>query len=403
MLLERLTLRDFRNFEACELDLGARFTVLYGHNGAGKTNLLEAVYLVSTLRSFRTTDQAAMVRRDALGAAVELRAHDPDVDLSTTLGVRLERRGSGARRAASADGKLVRSAADFYGRIRAVLFTPEDLGVLRGSPSGRRQFLDRMLFARDRTHIADVQAYDKLVRSRNHVLREDLSSRQRDDLLDTYETGLADLGARVWTRRTRLLEELAGPFAAAFTRIHGHAGPAPTDDAADPLSASVRYASKLDDVEPARRNATLLEVLRDRRREDQRRGTTSVGPHRDDLEVALDGRPAADFASQGQARALVLAFKLAEVQVAHAAMGKRPLLLLDDVSSELDPRRTALLFATLADDVGQCVLTTTSPRHIELPAEARAHYCHVDRGSIRPTGASGMGAAAGSGVRETGL
>ena len=386
MLLEHLTLRDFRNLEHCELELGERFTVLFGHNGAGKTNVLEAIYLVSTLRSFRTADQAALIRREAMAGSVELRAHDPCIDLATTLAVRLERRGTGARRSATADGKHVRAAADFYGRIRAVLFTPEDLGVLRGSPSGRRQFLDRMLFARERQHIADVQAYEKLVRSRNHVLRDDSGSRQADDLLDTYETGLAEIGARVWSRRTRLLDELAEPFATAFERIHGHVGPAPDDATARPLVATVRYAAKLGEVALEERGSALAEALRERRREDRRRGSTSVGPHRDDLEVALDGRPAADFASQGQARALVLAFKLAEVRVAHAAMGARPLLLLDDVSSELDPRRSALLFATLAEDVGQCVLTTTAPHHVELPSNVRTRSWHVDRGSIQPAG-----------------
>jgi DNA replication and repair protein RecF len=396
VLLERLTLHDFRNFGTCELELGARFTVLFGHNGAGKTNLLEAIYLVSTLRSFRTSDRSAMIRRDAHSGSVDLRAHDPGLDLSTTLGVRLERRGSGARRAAVADGKHVRSAADFYGRIRAVLFTPEDLGVLRGAPAGRRQFLDRMLFARERTHIADIAAYDKLVRSRNHVLRDESGSAHAEHLLETYETGLAEYGGRIWTRRTELLDELEGPFAAAFARIHGQAGPAPQDAGAQALTAQVRHASKLGDVEPAQRRSVLLEALRDRRREDRRRGATSVGPHRDDIEVELDGRPAADFASQGQARALVLAFKLAEVQVAHAATRTRPLLLLDDVSSELDPRRSALLFATLAQDVGQCVLTTTSPRHIELPSDAQARSWHVDRGCIRPADAAQDSPAAGA-------
>lgn len=389
MLLERLTLRDFRNFGTCELELGPRFTVLFGHNGAGKTNLLEAVYLVSTLRSFRTSDLGALVRQATEGGSVELRAHDSDVGIGTTLTVRLSRHGNATRRTAMADGKHVRSGAEFYGRIRAVLFTPEDLAVLRGSPSGRRRFLDRMLFARDRAHIADVQAYEKLVRSRNHVLRrEDLGSAQREGLLDTYETGLADTGARVWSRRTRLLDELTGPFEAAFARIHGSAGPAPETMNARPLNAAARYHSKLGAIDPTARVEALREALRERRSEDSRRATTTVGPHRDDLVVELDGQPAADFASQGQARALVLAFKLAEVQVAHAATGKPPLLLLDDVSSELDARRSALLFATLAEDVGQCVLTTTSPRHIELPADTRAHHWHVDRGQVRRAGTS---------------
>ncbi len=193
MLLQKLALRDYRNLAEADLDLGQGFTVLWGHNGAGKTNLLEALYLVSTLRSFRTSDQSVMVRHDTAGARVEVQAHDDVLGVGTTLEVRLERRGKSTRRTASADGKVVRSGAQFYGRIRAVLFTPEDLGVLRGSPTGRRQFMDRVLFARDRAHITDVQAYEKLLRSRNRVLRLDGGPppAEREHLLSTYEAGLA--------------------------------------------------------------------------------------------------------------------------------------------------------------------------------------------------------------------
>ncbi|MCA9705600.1 MAG: AAA family ATPase, partial [Myxococcales bacterium] len=165
MQLRALRVRDYRNLAEAELVLGEGFSVLHGHNGAGKTNLLEAIYLVSTLRSFRSSDLGVLVRHEAPGARVELQGFDAALGVSTALEVRLERRGASTRRVASADGKVVRSGAQFYGRVRAVLFTPEDLGVLRGSPTGRRQFLDRVLFARDRGHIADVQAYDKLLRS----------------------------------------------------------------------------------------------------------------------------------------------------------------------------------------------------------------------------------------------
>jgi DNA replication and repair protein RecF len=384
MRLQRLSLRDFRNFEQCGLEFAPRFTVLFGHNGAGKTNVLEAIYLVSTLRSFRTSDQGAMVRHGQPAAQVELVADDPVAGLPTTLEVRLERREKSTRRVATADGKVVRSGAAFYGRISAVLFTPEDLAILRGSPSGRRQFVDRMLFARERAHIGDIQSYEKLLRSRNHVLkREDLPAGERDDLLDTYEAGLAQVGARVWTRRVRLLEELLEPFAATFEGIHGQLGPDPGGSGATAVG-SVRYAAKLGEVEAAEREATLRDALRQRRPDDLRRRMTTVGPHRDDIEVTLDGQPAGDFASQGQARALVLGLKLAELTAARRATGAPPLLLLDDVSSELDPKRSAMLFRTLAQDAGQCILTTTSPDFIDLPGGAQSLEYRVDRGRVEP-------------------
>jgi DNA replication and repair protein RecF len=380
VLVQRLRLADFRNYAAVELALSARFTVVWGHNGAGKTNLLEAVWLTSTLRSFRTSDLGGLVRHGASAAAVDVRVGDDGLGLGSDLGVRLQRGTAGARRTAIADGKPVRAAADFYGRLPAILFTPEDLAVLRGSPSGRRQFVDRMLFARERAHIVDVQAYEKLLRSRNVVLRDDALARgEREQLLATYEDGLADVGARIWTRRARLLELLRAPICDAFARIHGAAGPTPTSGAAPQVELAYRAA--LGDVDENERRAALAEGLATSRREDERRGATSLGPHRDDLVVELDARLAGEFASQGQTRALVLAFKLAELHAA-AAGGRRPLLLLDDVSSELDPERSAMLFAALGEDVGQCILTTTSPDFIRLPADAEVARVGVDRGVI---------------------
>ena len=379
MQLERIGLRDYRNFEFADIAFADRFTVLHGHNGAGKTAVLEAVYLLNTLRSFRSTDLEPLVRHGTTAALIEATVHDAVAGLPSKLEVRLERRDKSTRRTASADGKVVRSGAQFYGRVRAILFTPEDLAVLRGSPSGRRKFLDRMVFARDKGHIADIQAYEKLVRSRNHVLkRDDLSSTARTDLLDTYETGLAEVGARVWTRRVEMVESLADPFATAFAGIHGSIGSTPSGGEA--MFASARYMSKVD-AQPEQREAALRTALAERRGEDLRRRVTTVGPHRDDLDVRLDDAAAADFASQGQARALVLAFKLAELRAAREKSGVPPLLLLDDVSSELDPTRTAMLFETLAADAGQCVMTTTDAAFIRLPEGSRPATWRIDRGT----------------------
>ena len=379
MQLERIGLRDYRNFERADIEFAERFTVLHGHNGAGKTAVLEAIYLLNTLRSFRASEMGPLVRTGTDAALVEATVQDPIAGIPSKLEIRLEKRGASTRRTASADGKVIRSGAQFYGRCRAILFTPEDLAVLRGSPSGRRQFLDRMVFARDKGHIADIQKYEKLVRSRNHVLkREDLSSTARTDLLETYETGLAEVGAQVWTRRVEMVESLAEPFAAAFAGIHGAVGSTPA--AAEAMHAEALYVSKID-AAPDQRAAALREALRERRPEDLRRRVTTVGPHRDDLDVRLGGNAAGDFASQGQARALVLAFKLAELRAARETSGTPPLLLLDDVSSELDPTRTAMLFETLAADAGQCVMTTTDAVFIRLPAGSTPATWRIERGA----------------------
>lgn len=384
MKLRRISLRSFRNFAEVDLELADGFTVLWGHNGAGKTNVLEAIWLVSTLRSFRASDLGPLVRSGSDAAAVTLVADDSMLGVPSTLEVRLQRSGASTRRTAVADGKTVRAAAQFYGRIRAVLFTPEDLGVVRGSPSGRRQFLDRVLFARGRAHIGDVQSYEKLLRSRNRVLKDMQSPAERERLLESYEVGLAEVGARIWTRRAELLAALAEPFADNFARIHGTGGSAPAEAIGPRVPATLTYAAALGDVPAEDRERTLAEALAERRPIDERRGSTTVGPHRDDLQVELDGRPAAEVASQGQCRALVLAFKLAEVGSTRALLGAPPLLLLDDVSSELDPERTLLLFRALAQDAGQCVITTTSPEYIALPTGVSARRLRVDRGIVQP-------------------
>ncbi len=382
MIVRGLELVEFRNLAHAQLELGERFTVLWGHNGAGKTNVLEALYLLSTLRSFRTSDLGALVRTGATTAVVRARGEDERLALPSTLAVSLQRGGNTTRRAALADEKLVRSAADFYGRMRAVLFTPEDLAVLRESPAQRRQLVDRMLFARERLHIVDVQAYERLLRSRNHVLRnEQLAAIERDAMLDTYEAQLAELGARIWTRRTDLLAALMPGVHRGFAEIHGGAGPRPREHEATP-ELRFTYVVHLGEVPDDQRRDALAARLRERRELDRLRGTTSVGPHRDDVRVQLEGRPVAEFASQGQTRAIVLALKLAELELADAA-GVRPLLLLDDVSSELDPQRSEQMFDRLARLVGQCVLTTTAMGFVKLPEAAASQWIAVEQGMLR--------------------
>jgi len=354
VLLEALRAVHFRNLAATSLVPSARFNVIAGENGQGKTNLLEAIYLAGTLRSFRTRSTEELIAWSETEAQVAARVLRGDVERVYEIEL------TARRRTARLDGKVPRSVGDYFGDFNVVLFASEDLRVPRGSPGGRRRFLDRSVFNREVGFLADAQRFMRVLRSRNVLLR---GPDPDAALLDVYDVQLADAGARVLAARRRYLAELAPRFAAAYEAITKSG-----------LGATLRYeASVADDV--------LAPALAASRRRDLARRQTHVGPHVDDLIFLLDGRAAQAYASQGQLRALVLAWKTAEMELLRAAHGDAPVLLLDDVSSELDERRNAFLFEFLARIECQCFVTTTHPRHV-LVTENRQDF-HIVGGCLQ--------------------
>ncbi len=374
-MLERLEVRGFRNLADLDLRFTRRFTVFVGPNGAGKTNLLEAVYLAAYLRSFRCGDLGALVGSDATTALVTAHVRRHPGDPPEALEVRLDRTARGARRTALVAGKRVRRLRDFFGRLKVVLFSPEDLTVLRSGPAARRDLLDRAVAAAEPVHLADLADYDKLVRSRNRLLAEARETGRLDEAwLATYDASLAELGGRIWVRRTAWVEAVRPVFVEEFAAI---CGPDPACDLA--------YVPRIGGVpaDAADAAARLRAALEEGLAEDRRRGRTGAGPHRDDLAVTLGGRPAASFASQGQTRALVLALKLAELSLLAETGGARPTLLLD-VSSELDPERTARLFAVLSRTVDRCLLSTTDRSLVAVGSAADRIEYAVRGGRVEP-------------------
>jgi DNA replication and repair protein RecF len=313
---------------------------------------------VATLRSFRGARADELVAF-AAGEA-RLRAEVERAGLHRTLVVRLAPR----RRQAEVDGKTAASAADDAGGLTAVVFAPEDLRLPKGSPQERRRFLDRAVFETRPAFLREALDYQRLLRHRNALLRRHAGGAPPPlGVLEAYDERLAGAGAVVVRERRRLLDALRGRFARAFAAI----GRMP--DAADLTYACAPAVAAADD--DAAVAAALLAGLEGRRERDLARGFTSVGPHVDDLRVDLGGRPAAAHASQGQIRALVLALKIAEITHVLEITGDPPVLLLDDVSSELDPERNRALFAFLGQVGCQTLITTTDPEHVRLEGGAR--------------------------------
>ena len=260
------------------------------------------------------------------------------------------------------DGKAVRPLARYFGAFNVVVFTPEDLALPRGAPGDRRKFLDRGVFNLEPAYLATATDYDKILRTRNSVLRQagqgTLGARQAEDMLAVYDAQLARYAVEIIAARTRFIATLGPELAAAFAAITRTG-----------LAARAAYASKL-----AGETAAGIEAqLRAGRSRDLASQSTQLGPHRDDVLLELDGREAGSFASQGQLRAIMLAWKTAELTVLGRVHGDLPILLLDDVSSELDPSRNEYLFEHLARLAGQCFITTTHAGHVLLRQD-RADY-----------------------------
>jgi len=345
-----------RNLGPLQLEPRERFNVFSGDNGQGKTNLLEAIFVIAALRSFRTSRLADVVafgaERARLGARVRkddlVRVYEVEVAPGT--------------RKVMLDGKAVRPLARYFGGFNVVVFTPEDLALPRGSPADRRRFLDRGVFNLRPDYLATAQDYERVLKTRNTVLRQAgdgaIDRRRLEDLLAVYDPQLARLGAQVSAARQAFVsvvqDELAAAFAAITRTEH---------------RATVRYALRA----AAASEDALLAALLAARAKDLATRATQVGPHRDDLAFELDGREAGAYASQGQLRAIMLAWKTAELAVLARAHGDSPILLLDDVSSELDPQRNEYLFDHLAGLAGQCFITTTHPGHVLL-RQHRADY-----------------------------
>ena len=357
MKLLALQLLDWRNLAQVVCELHPRCNVLAGENAQGKTNLLEAVYFLGTLRSFRATATEELIRFGQPEAQVRARVERRGLVRLLEVVIRP------GRRSARIDGKAVRSAADWFGGWCAVLFAPEDLRLPRGSPSGRRRFLDRTVASAHPAHVGTAQEYDKLLRSRNAVLREAAGRRPDPALLETYDERLALVGAEIVARRSAHVTALGPRFQAAYQDI--------TRSGVRP---ELRYQSATPDA------AAIRAALTSELRRDLARGFTGAGPHADDLEIRLDDRPARLYGSQGQLRALVLALKVAEILTLEQILGEPPVFLLDDVSSELDPARNRYLFEFIRKMSCQCVITTTDPTHILLDQDRKDF--HVVKGNL---------------------
>jgi DNA replication and repair protein RecF len=375
MRVERLELVDFRNHNALTVDLRAGVSVLAGANGVGKTNLLEAIGYLATLGSHRVGQDASLVRAGADSALIravairEGRRVQVDVEI---------RPGSGVR--GRVNGAAVPRARDVLGVVRATMFAPEDLGLVRGDPEERRRFLDVLATQRLPRYLGSRQDYDRVLRQRNTLLRTAGGRLPAAALatLDVWDEKLATAGAEIWAERLRLVAALTPLVIRAYQQL------AARDDLVEATYVSSLGGTGELDPDPAKLGQALRErLLADRPREVER-GITLSGPHRDDLALALRALPARTHASQGEAWSLALALRLGAHRLL-ADEGEEPVLLLDDVFAELDQRRRGRV-AEVASAAEQALVTAAVAE--ELPRGFGAAVFHVEPGAVEHRGAS---------------
>ncbi len=343
--MQRIATRAFRNLAALDLAPGPRFNVVFGDNGQGKSNLLEAIHLVSTLASFRGAGASELVRHDADAAVIALEVSG--APLPHVLKLKLDR---AKARQIALDGKRPRTKLAWLDIAPTVLFHPGDLALAQGSPENRRALLDRVLSEVDPVYASTLDGYQRALRSRNRLLKAENVDRRA---VTAFDPVLASSGAVLGRARKRLVGELAPIAEKVFDEIVG-----------EDLPLAISFAPRVPPSEE-----TLREALARSLEKDLSRGFTAEGPHADDVKLEVAQRGAKHNASQGQQRALVLALKVAELDVMGRAKGKIPVLLLDDVSSELDRTRSARFFAVLSRLGGQVFLTTTQRELITTVGE----------------------------------
>lgn len=362
MRIDRIIGTGFRNLADFDLALDPTFTVLHGENAQGKTNTLEAIWYLCSLKPLRTARIRDLIRWDGEQAALACGA--------TTDGIPSHRKVvlEPRQRILELDGKRADLGGWFEG-LRAIVFQPADTEIVRGSPEHRRRWVDRAAFTARPAHLDLVRAHQRVLANKGATLRED---RPDPVLLDSLDEQLAHLGAQLADRRATLLTELGRFVPQLVETLAGGA-----------VRVEVRLQTVAEGRTPDERRGRLADALRRNRGHELRRRRSLTGVQMDDVTVQLQGHAARSFASQGQVRTLVLALKLAELMAARER-GRVPLFLLDDLSSELDSGRTGRLIRLLADLGAQVVATTTDPRSLVEASGTTPLQLHVENGRIRP-------------------
>ncbi len=369
MKLKKICIFSFRNIDEIELSPNERFNIITGNNAQGKTNILESIYLLSAMKSFKMTRNTELIKNGCHYSVIKGLVNRDGVTRDITICIEP----SGKK--AKVDNKNVSRLSDFFGCLNMVVFSPEDTSMVRGMPETRRRYLDRAVFSSDFAYLTVHHEFFKILKNRNSLLKSGIISG-----LDVWTERLALAGARLIKARLSYIEEISALLADFYAIL---AGPF--------QSAHIRYRCEAlrtakSNVSPDEIMTGLLEVLAAKSAEEKIKGTTLAGPHRDDIEFFLNGRLLKLHGSQGELRSFILALKMAEIEYIKRRHLTPPVLLLDDMSSELDGDRNRNLLEFLKDREMQVFITTTSLKNLSISNNLNQSVFTVQDGKILSMG-----------------
>lgn len=375
MRLNELTLQHYRNYETVSLDFPKTLNLFLGENAQGKTNLLESIYVLAMTRSHRTSNEKELIGWEQAAAKIS------GVVEKKTGTVPLEILISNKGRKTKVNHIEQKRLSAYIGQLNVILFAPEDLSLVKGSPQVRRKFIDMELGQVSPIYLYDLVQYQSVLKQRNQYLKQLAEKKQTDTVyLDILTEQLAEFGGKVLYARLGFLKKLEHWANLLHQKIsHGRE------------TLTIDYASSIpiDNTDPsleALQNQLLQQLMNNRKRE-LFKANTFLGPHRDDLLFIVNGQNVQTYGSQGQQRTTALSIKLAEIDLMHSETGEYPVLLLDDVMSELDNERQIHLLETIEGKV-QTFLTTTSLDHLKDKLTFEPDIFYVQQGNIERNSAT---------------
>ena len=333
MYIEKIKLNNFRNYENLEINLNENINIIYGDNAQGKTNILEAIFLSSLGKSFRTNKEKEMIKFNSEKLLVEIFYQKKDRDGKVKIEI-------GNKKQISLNGIKIKKLSELLGNINIVIFTPDDINILRDGPAKRRRFLDMMIGQLRPNYVYNLNMYLKTIEQRNNYLRQIREESKPEEMLEIWDEKLAEYSEKIYNYRKEFIEKILNKI----NEIHSGI----TDEKE---TLEIEYLSN------CARKDEYLKILKERRKLDIIKGFTTKGVHRDDFVIYINGKEVNIYGSQGQNRTVVLSLKLAELNVIYDEIGEYPVFLLDDFMSELDEKRRKNFLNNIKDT--QVILTGT--------------------------------------------